>query len=54
MNVNASLKLANVTQIKGEVMINVDVSGKIQKNITHVTKIIFGVLLHVFVKIVNI
>ena len=32
MNVNASLTLANVTQIKGGIMINVGISTKIQKN----------------------
>ena len=35
-NVNASLTLVNVTRIKSGIMINVSVSAKIQKNITHV------------------
>ena len=35
-NVNASLRVVNVTQIKSRIMINVGVSAKIQKNITHV------------------
>ena len=35
-NVNASLMLVNVTRIKSGIMINVGVSAKIQKNITHV------------------
>ena len=35
-NVNANLMLVNVTRIKSGIMINVGVSAKIQKNITHV------------------
>ena len=38
----------NVIQINGGITINVDVSVK---NITHVKKIIFGILLHVVAKI---
>ena len=34
-------------------MINVGVSAKIQKNIMHMKKIIFGTLLHVVLKMVN-
>ena len=35
-NVNATLTVVNVTRIKSGIMINLDVSAKIQKNITHV------------------
>ena len=41
----------NVIQINGGIMINVDVSVK---NIIYVKKIIFGILLHVVVKMENI
>ena len=44
----------NVTRIKSEIMIKVDVSAKIQKNIMHVKKIISGTLLNVVVKMLNI
>ena len=41
----------NVIQINGGIMINVDVSVK---NIIHVENVIFGIVLHVVVKMVNI
>ena len=41
----------NVFQIKNGIMINVDVSVK---NMIYVKKIIFGILLYVVVKMVNI
>ena len=41
----------NVIQINGGITINADVSVK---NITYVKKIIFGILLHVAVKMENI
>ena len=41
----------NVVQINGGIMINADVSGK---NAIYVKKIIFGILLHVIVKMKNI
>ena len=41
----------NITQIKSGIMINVDASAK---NITYVKKIIFGILLQVVAKMVNI
>ena len=41
----------NVIQINGGITINVDVSVK---SIVYVKKILFGILLHVFVKIKNI
>ena len=46
--------LENVTRIKIGIMINVGVSVKIKKIIVCVKKIIFGILLHVAVKMVNI
>ena len=47
MNVNVNLMEQNVIQINGGILINVDVSVK---NIIYVKKIMFGILLHVFVK----
>ena len=41
----------NVTQINGGIMINVDVSVK---NIMDMKKIMFGIILHVIVKMENI
>ena len=49
--VNVDLMEENVIQINGEVMINVDVNVK---NVMYVKKIIFGILLHVVVKMENI
>ena len=40
-----------VIQINGGIMVNVDVSAK---NIIYVKKIMFGIMLHVIVKIINI
>ena len=51
MNVNLNLMLENVIQFKSGITINVNVSVK---NILYVKKIIFGILLHVVVKMVNI
>ena len=48
---NVKLNLMNVSQINGEVTINVDVNVK---NIIYVKKIMFRILLHVFVKMENI
>ena len=42
-----------VIQIKSGITINVGTSAKIQKNIVYVKNIIFGILLHVVVKMVN-
>ena len=50
-NVNANLMVENITQIKCRIKINVDASVK---NIIYVKKILFGILLHVVVKVVNI
>ena len=41
----------NVIQVNGGIMINVDVSVK---NVMYVKKIMFGILLHVIVKMENI
>ena len=41
----------NVIQINGGIMINVDVSVK---NVMYVKKVMFGILVHVVVKIENI
>ena len=47
MNVNVVLMEENVIQINGGIMINVNVSVK---NIMYVKKVMFGILLHVIVK----
>ena len=46
-------KVENVIQIKSGVTLNVNMSTKIQENMC-VTKIIFGILVHVLVKMVHI
>ena len=51
MNANVNLMEEVVTQINGGIMINVDVSVK---NVMYVKNIMFGILLHVIVKIENI
>ena len=51
VNVNVNLIVENAIQINGRITINVDVSGK---NIIYVKKTVFGILLHVIVKIENI
>ena len=51
MNLNVELMEENVIQINGEITINVDV---IVKNVMHVKKIMFGIALHVIVKMENI
>ena len=51
MNVNVNLMKQNLIQINGRIMINVDVSVK---TFMHVKKIMFGILLHVIVKMENI
>ena len=50
-NVNVNLMVESVIQTKSAIMINIDVSVK---NIIYVKKIIFGILLHVAVKMANI
>ena len=54
VNVNVNLMVENVTRIKSGIIINVFVSTKIQKNKMHSKRIIFGILLHVLVKMLNI
>ena len=51
MNVNLNLMGKNVIQINGGIAINVDVNVK---NIIYVKIIMFGILLHVIVKMENI
>ena len=51
MNVNVDLMSQNVIQINGRIAINVDVSVK---NILYVRKIMFGIPLHVIMKMENI
>ena len=53
-NVNVNLMVENVIKIKSEITINIGVSTKSQKNVICAKKIIFGILLHVVVKMVNI
>ena len=50
-NVNVNLIEENVIQINGGITINVDVSVKI---FMYMKKIIFGILLHLIVKMENI
>ena len=51
VSVNVNLMEQNVIQINGGITINVDLSVK---NIIYVKMIMFGVLLHVIVKMENI
>ena len=51
--VNVSLMVKNVTQIESGITLNVSVSVKIPINIMCVKKVIFGILLHVVVKMVK-
>ena len=43
----------NIVQINCEVMINVNVSARILEKIMSVKNIMFGILVHVLVKLVN-
>ena len=45
--------IKNVIQIKSGIKINVGVSVKIQKNIVCARKVIYEILLHVVVKMIN-
>ena len=54
VNINGNLMVEYVTQIKSGITIQVRVSVKLQKNIVCAKSIIFGILLHVVVKMVNI
>ena len=51
MNVNIDFMEEVVTRINGGIMINVDVSVK---NVIYVKEIMFGILLHVTMKMKNI
>ena len=51
VDVNVNLIEQNVTQINGGITINVNVSVK---SIMYVKKIMFGILLHVIVKMENV
>ena len=51
MNVNVDFTEKNVIQINGEITINVDVNVK---KFMYVKKIMFGILLHLIVKMENI
>ena len=51
MNVNVKFTEQNVSQINGAIMMNIDVSVK---NMIYMKKIMFGILLHVIVKMENI
>ena len=53
-NVNVTLTVENVTQIKSGMMIDVDVIAKIKKNIMHAKNNIYEIVAHVLVKILNI
>ena len=44
----------SVIQIKGGMTINVNLNAKTRENIMYVKKIIFRILVHVLVKMVNI
>ena len=52
VNENINLMIENVTRINNGIIIYAHVSAKIQKNIMHVKKIIFGIL-DVVVKMIN-
>ena len=53
MNVNLILMVENVIRIKSGITINVGVSVKIKENIVGERKIIFGIMQHAVVKMVN-
>ena len=54
-NVNVNLMIKTVIQMKSGIMINDNSANvKIQKDIVCAKNIIFGILLHVAVKVVNI
>ena len=53
-NVNVNLIVENIIQIKSGITIIVDASAKIREKIRLLKKIIFGILVHVLVKMVNI
>ena len=50
-NVNVNLVVEHVNQIKSKITININSSAK---NIIHVNNIIFGILIYVVAKMINI
>ena len=54
MSSNVSLLVANVDHFKSVIMIIVVRSAKIQKNRMCAKEVIFAILLHIFVKMINI
>ena len=54
VSADVSSVIANVILVKISIMIHVGASVKIQKNIMCMKKIIFGILVHVLMKMVNI
>ena len=52
--VNVSLIIENVTSIKSEITRSAGMSVEILKNIIRAKKIIFGILIHLIMKMVNI
>ena len=53
-NVYLNLMVDSVIQVKSGITINVDVSVKMEKNMVRAKEIIFSILLHAVVKMVNI
>ena len=53
MKVNVNLMVQNVIQFNRGIIVNVNVSAKIQESAC-TKKIIFGILVHVFQKMVNV
>ena len=53
-NINVNLIIDNVNQIIRGIMINLVARVKIQKNIVCAKKVIFGILLHIVAKMINI
>ena len=50
---NASSIVENATQIKIRIAINVDMSVRNRKNVFCAKNILFGILLHVILKMIN-
>ena len=53
MNVDLYMMGENVTQIKNRIVINIELSAKIQEKNIHAKQIVFEVLVNVLVKMVN-
>ena len=54
MNVKVNLMVEGLIQVKSGIMINVGASVKIQRNIVFVKKIIYGIMLYIVAKKINI